>query len=196
MGAEPPTFIPISGFYSLGGVLFRAGGEAYVLKSVKLRGGIWFLRQSRSLHYANDPGQLLLYCLPHLERMVKYLIMPRKDESRTVYTTEMGRVCPGCGQPTAKCICHQKKGARPVGDGVVRVALDRKGRGGKTVTLISGIASPEDDLKTLASELKRRCGTGGAVKDGVIEIQGDHRDTIMEFLKEKAIRNVKRAGGD
>jgi len=64
------------------------------------------------------------------------------------------------------------------------------------VTLISGIAYPEDDLKALTSELKRRCGTGGAVKDGVIEIQGDHRDTIMEILKEKAIRNVKRAGGD
>lgn len=79
-------------------------------------------------------------------------------------------------------------------DGVVRVALEKKGRGGKTVSVITGLTGSEDRLKELAAELKRRCGTGGTLKDTVIEIQGDHRDTLVELLKSKG-HTVKRVGG-
>lgn len=119
--------------------------------------------------------------------------MPDKNYSRTVYTTETGRVCPNCGQPVDDCCC-KKQSARPLGDGVVRVMLDRKGRKGGSVSVISGLPGSDDDLRALASDLKRRFGTGGTLKDGVIEIQGDHRDAIIEALKAKGIR-AKKAGG-
>lgn len=113
--------------------------------------------------------------------------------SRTVYTTETGRVCPNCGKPVAQCSC-KKKTAAPAGDGVVRVGLEKKNRGGKTVSVISGISLSPDALRDLASDLKRRCGTGGTVKDGVIEIQGDHRDTLIAALQEHGYK-PKRVGG-
>ena len=119
--------------------------------------------------------------------------MTRKETSRTVYTTETGRVCPNCGRPVAGCVC-KKQTARPQGDGVVRVGLEKKGRGGKTVSVITGLRGSDDDLRELASELKRRCGTGGTLKDGVIEIQGDHRDTLVEALKARG-QTVKKVGG-
>jgi translation initiation factor 1 len=74
------------------------------------------------------------------------------------------------------------------------VALEKKGRGGKTVSVITGLAGTDDELRALAAELKRRCGSGGTLKDGVIEIQGDHRDTLVEALKAKGVP-AKRAGG-
>ncbi len=80
------------------------------------------------------------------------------------------------------------------GDGIVRVRREVKGRRGKTVTTISGTALPEDELRSLAGELKRRCGTGGSTKDGVIEIQGDHRDALVADLESRGY-TVKRAGG-
>ncbi len=80
------------------------------------------------------------------------------------------------------------------GDGIVRVRREVKGRRGKTVTTISGIALPEDELRSLAGEFKRRCGTGGSAKDGVIEIQGDHRDTLLAELEARGY-TVKLAGG-
>ena len=83
---------------------------------------------------------------------------------------------------------------RPPNQQTVRVQVSRKGRGGKTVTVITGLPGTDDDLRSLASDLKRRCGTGGTLKDGVIEIQGDHRDTLVEALKSKGIR-AKKAGG-
>jgi len=122
--------------------------------------------------------------------------MPRKDESRTVYTTESGRICPGCGKPESACTCHKKTAARSAGDGTVRILLEKKGRGGKTVSVITGLTGTDVELRELLSEMKRRCGTGGTIKDGVIEIQGDHRDALQDFLKSKSIKNVKRAGGD
>ncbi len=129
--------------------------------------------------------------------------MPRDDYSRTVYSTESGgRICPDCGRAADACRC-KKKSARPAPspaaanapkDGVVRVALEKKGRGGKTVSVITGLPGSEDSLKDLAAELKRRCGTGGTLKGNVIEIQGDHRDTLVELLKSKG-HAVKRVGG-
>jgi translation initiation factor 1 len=82
----------------------------------------------------------------------------------------------------------------PQGDGIARVRRETQGRGGKTVTTISGLGLASDALADLASELKRRCGTGGSVKDWVIEIQGDHRDVIVQELEKRGYK-VKLAGG-
>jgi translation initiation factor 1 len=109
-----------------------------------------------------------------------------------VYSTEWGEMCPKCGKPTAQCIC--KKVNRQKGDGVVRVQRESKGRKGKTVTLISGVPLDDDALKTLMGDLKRSCGAGGSLKDGIIEIQGDHRDSIGSELKKRGF-TVKLAGG-
>ena len=115
--------------------------------------------------------------------------------SRTVYTTESGRICPECGRPVADCLC-KKKSAQPApkGDGVIRVFLDKKSRGGKTVSVITGLPLNEEALKALATDLKKRCGAGVAVKEGAIEIQGDHRDALIAALAEKGYR-AKKAGG-
>ncbi len=83
---------------------------------------------------------------------------------------------------------------RARGDGIARVRRETKGRGGKTVTSVSGIELASDGLRDLAKELKQHCGTGGSVKDGVIEIQGDHRATIVSALEERGY-DVKLAGG-
>lgn len=109
-----------------------------------------------------------------------------------VYSTDSGRHCPDCRQPIDACIC--KQGAVPAGDGIARVRRETKGRGGKTVTSISGVLLAEDALKDLASALKRRCGTGGALKDGVIEIQGDHVDLLLEELAKRGFK-AKKSGG-
>jgi translation initiation factor 1 len=82
---------------------------------------------------------------------------------------------------------------RKASDGIVRVGRSTKGRKGKTVSTVTGVPLPDDELATLAGELKRRCGTGGALKDAVIEIQGDHRDTLVEELEKRGFK-VKRAG--
>jgi len=117
----------------------------------------------------------------------------RRDGSRLVYSSEHGRVCPECGRPRARCVCRETAAA-PGGDGVVRVRRERKGRRGKTVTTISGVPLSRDELGELAAELKRRCGTGGSAKNGVIEIQGDHGDALIEALPSRGY-SVKRAGG-
>ncbi len=125
--------------------------------------------------------------------------MKRRNSGNLVYSSERGSLCRLCGQPVKACICRKNpRGAKapPVdrGDGVVRVRRESKGRRGKTVTTATGVALDEEALAALAGELKRRCGTGGSVKDGVIEIQGDHRDTIVAELERRGYR-VKRAGG-
>lgn len=114
----------------------------------------------------------------------------------TVYSTEVGRVCPRCGNPQSKCTCKKNTKSRsiPKGDGVVRVWLESKGRRGKSVSVITGLNIDEDEMKDLAGELKRLCGTGGTMKEGLIEIQGDHRDALVDALKKRGF-NAKRAGG-
>jgi translation initiation factor 1 len=112
-----------------------------------------------------------------------------------VYSTETGRMCPDCRQPVGACLCKANARAAVVaGDGVVRVSRETKGRGGKAVTLIKGVALDAAGLIALAKALKAACGTGGTVKEGVIEIQGDHIDRIMAALQAKG-HKVKRAGG-
>ena len=109
-----------------------------------------------------------------------------------VYSTDSGRVCPGCRQAIAACVCGKK--VMPAGDGIVRVSRETKGRKGKGVTLIKGLPLDEAALTALAKQLKAHCGSGGTVKDGVIEIQGDHRDTVLAELARQGFR-AKRAGG-
>ncbi len=101
-----------------------------------------------------------------------------------VYSTSHGRMCPTCARPIAECVCKKKK-AIPEGDGVVRVGRETKGRKGKGVTVITGVPLHETELKELAKQLKARCGAGGTVKDGVIEIQGDHREVLLEELRKR-----------
>lgn len=121
--------------------------------------------------------------------------MSRKNDKNggLVYSSEQGRICPGCSQPVKECACSKTTPA-PQGDGIVRVGRQTKGRKGKGVTLVTGVPLDGAGLKGLGKELKQRCGTGGTVKDGVIEIQGDHRDTLVEELKKKGYV-VKRSGG-
>ena len=135
------------------------------------------------------------------------------SDRRRVYSSEGGDRCPACGRPRRKCVCEQgayEQGAcdRSAPDrrtsppasgsaakgGVVRVSRQTGGRRGKVVMVIDGVPLAAPELADLARALKQRCGSGGTVKDGVIEIQGDHRDLVVSFLGERGW-TVKRAGG-
>lgn len=118
--------------------------------------------------------------------------MKSSSNSGLVYSTESGRMCPACRQPAAQCVC--KAQSVPAGDGVVRVSRNTKGRGGKCVTLVKGLALDATALALLGKQLRTACGSGGTVKDGVIEVQGDHCDLVMEALT-KLGHQPKRAGG-
>ena len=102
-------------------------------------------------------------------------------------------MCPACRQPVVLCVCKTKPPI-PATDGIVRVSRETKGRGGKVVTLVKGLALEAQALAALSKQLKAACGSGGAVKDGVIEVQGDHCDRVIEALKAQGW-TVKRAGG-
>jgi translation initiation factor 1 len=115
-----------------------------------------------------------------------------KNRGGLVFSTEQGRMCPECRQPVSDCVCSQS--AAPKGDGIVRVSRETKGRKGKGVTLITGIPLDEKELKAYAKLLKAKCGTGGTVKEGVVEIQGDQRDILVPLLERKGW-TVKKAGG-
>ncbi len=111
-----------------------------------------------------------------------------------VYSTDVGRICPTCRKPVAQCSCKRAAVVRPTGDGVVRVSRSSKGRGGKTVTLVQGVLLDDAALNQLGKTLKTACGSGGTVKDGVIEIQGDHRELLVRVLSTQG-HVVKLAGG-
>lgn len=117
--------------------------------------------------------------------------MPRN--SSLVYSTDSGRICPACQHPVARCQCKKSSAAAP-SDGIVRLRRETKGRKGKGVTLIDGLGMKEDALCSFAKTLKTKCGSGGTVKDGIIEIQGDHRQFLATFLQESGFK-VKLAGG-
>ncbi|MCE8004486.1 translation initiation factor Sui1 [Billgrantia ethanolica] len=113
-----------------------------------------------------------------------------------VYSTEHGDMCPGCRQPQADCRCSELAEQERLAalDGVVRIRRETSGRKGKGVTTISGIPLPVAELKALAKTLKKRCGTGGSLQDGIIEIQGDHRELLKAELERRGF-TVKLAGG-
>ena len=123
--------------------------------------------------------------------------MSRPGRDRAVYSSEHGRLCAQCGRPSKRCSCPtypRRAASKSTGDGIARVGRTSKGRGGKTVTTITGLQVQPDDLAALARDLKRLCGTGGSVKAGVIEIQGDRREEIMQELARREIP-AKRSGG-
>lgn len=119
--------------------------------------------------------------------------MQKRSAGSLVYSTDSGRMCPGCRQPVAACSCGQAS-APPAGDGVLRISREKAGRGGKTVTVVRGALLDAAGLAALAKRLKAASGSGGTVKDGVIEIQGDHADRLVAWLAQDGF-NVKRAGG-
>ncbi|TWO71708.1 translation initiation factor Sui1 [Caenimonas sedimenti] len=119
---------------------------------------------------------------------------PRPATGGLVYSTEAGRMCPTCRRPVVQCVCKQAAKAAAVGDGTVRVWRETKGRGGKAVTVVRGLALDGAALVKLAQELKAACGSGGTVKDGLIEVQGDHADKIVALLVQQG-HAAKRAGG-
>ena len=110
-----------------------------------------------------------------------------------VYSTEFGKACPKCGRPVNHCVCGKGQVGAP-SDGIVRIGRGTKGRKGSWVSIITGIPLDAEGLKNLARQLKQKCGTGGTVKSGTIEIQGDHRDILQQELK-KLGYTVKLSGG-
>ena len=118
--------------------------------------------------------------------------MNKKNSGGLVYSTEHGRMCPGCRAPLDACACQAE--TLPAGDGIVRIRHETKGRKGKGVTVISGVPLLSAELAALGKALKSRCGTGGTVKDGQIEIQGEHVALLMTELQQRGFK-VKRSGG-
>jgi len=109
--------------------------------------------------------------------------LPQNTGDRLVYATGTGRICPDCGAPADRCTCKKQKPQPSLpNDGRVRVRCETKGRRGKSVTTIAGLP-PGAGQQDMAARLKRLCGSGGTVKDGIIEIQGDHVVAIIEHLQ-------------
>jgi translation initiation factor 1 len=113
--------------------------------------------------------------------------------SRIVYSTGIGTLCPNCRRAVRECVCPKGApgAARP---SAIRVGREIKGRAGKGVTTITGLPLSASEIGALAAQLKKRCGSGGTVRAGVIEIQGDHRDVIVAALV-KLGWPAKKSGG-
>ena len=114
------------------------------------------------------------------------------QQNQTVFSTEFGRHCPKCGRPINQCVCDQQK-VNPA-DSIVRVRLEKKGRGGKEVTTISGIPGSKNDALLHLTKLKKKLGTGGSWKDGSLEIQGDRVEQILAYFKDAGL-TAKKSGG-
>jgi translation initiation factor 1 len=115
------------------------------------------------------------------------------DKDRIVYSTGIGRRCPNCLRALNECVCRKGTPGKAT-DGIVRVSRETQGRRGKGVTVVSGLGLAPADLEALATQLKKRCGSGGTVAADRIEIQGDHRDTLVADLTARGW-TVRRAGG-
>jgi translation initiation factor 1 len=112
--------------------------------------------------------------------------MTDRRNARVVYSTDAGRICPGCGWPERDCKCSSSAATESIpGRIVAKLRMEKKGRGGKTVTVVDGLPRNAAFLKELSQELKRACGTGGAVGEGAVELQGDLRERVREFLTKK-----------
>jgi translation initiation factor 1 len=114
--------------------------------------------------------------------------------SRLVYSTEVGKTCPVCRAALTACVCQKSAALKVVGDGQIRVSRESKGRAGKTATVVRGLPLAIIALTAIAKKLKAACGSGGTVKDGVVEIQGDHCDKVLAILEAEGFR-AKRSGG-
>jgi len=110
--------------------------------------------------------------------------MAGRGNARIVYSTDAGRICPGCGWPASNCRCSRSAAAAEAIPAriVAKLRVEKKGRGGRTVSVVDGLPNNATFLRELCLELKRACGTGGVVLDGAIELQGDLRDRLREFL--------------
>jgi translation initiation factor 1 len=109
-------------------------------------------------------------------------------DHRLVYSSDKGRVCPGCGWPADNCTCSRNAANAPVPERIVaKLRVEKAGRGGKTVTVVYDLPRNAGFLKTLCADLKRACGTGGTVADDTIELQGDHRDRARELLRKRSL---------
>lgn len=120
------------------------------------------------------------------------MLPPMPGDTRLVYSTEGGRTCPACRRPLADCRCQAAP--PPAGDGTVRVGREKQGRGGKTVTVVRGLALAPEPLAALGKRLRSACGTGGTAKDGVLELQGDQVERVLALLAAEGYR-TKRSGG-
>lgn len=116
------------------------------------------------------------------------------DGGGIVYSTGIGERCPNCLRAIRECVCKKGTPGKPASDGIVRVSRETAGRKGKGVTVIAGLGLPSADLEALATELKKKCGSGGAVSAGRIEIQGEHRDRLIDELTRRGWK-TKRVGG-
>lgn len=116
------------------------------------------------------------------------------DGGGLVYSTDVGERCPNCLRPVRECVCKKGTPGKSSSDGIVRVSRETQGRKGKGVTVVTGLGLPPAELDTLATELKKRCGSGGSAADGRIEIQGEHRDRLVEELTRRGWK-AKRVGG-
>lgn len=110
-----------------------------------------------------------------------------KSDARTVYSTDTGGKCPGCGWPQRDCKCSSQHAASEAIPNrvVAKLRMEKKGRGGKTMTVVYDLPDNAAFLKELCQELKRSCGTGGAVVEGGVEIQGDLRERVRDVLLKK-----------
>jgi translation initiation factor 1 len=108
--------------------------------------------------------------------------MKDRENARIVYSSAAGKICRGCGQPERGCTCGQAASAPIPARPVAKLRMEKKGRGGKTVTVVFGLPNNAAFLKDLCQELKRACGTGGAATDDGVELQGDLRERVREFL--------------
>ena len=111
--------------------------------------------------------------------------MSSKDNARTVYSTGTGGTCPVCGWPQRSCMCSDKRAAtEPLPSRIVaKLRVEKKGRGGKTVTVVYDLPKNDAFLKELGTRLKRECGTGGTVTETGIELQGEMRDRVRGILQ-------------
>src|SRR3954470_1100847 len=118
-------------------------------------------------------------------KMISSIMSGVTEKGRLVYSTGVGAMCPDCGWPKDNCQCS-KQFDQPVPLKITaKLRMEKKGRGGKTVTVVDGLPRNSAFLKELSQELKRACGTGGAVLEGAVELQGDLRDRVRAFLEKK-----------
>jgi translation initiation factor 1 len=118
-----------------------------------------------------------------------------KENNPVVYSTEKGRICPDCGFPEKECRCRTKKTSKKLfDDSIVRIRKEKRGRNGKEVTSIQGIPLSEQAIQSIASDIKKKLGTGGTIKDGIIEIQGDRVEFIAEYFIKLGYKVQKNGG--